>query len=136
MNRGTAKNISERVMETLRSLEDELGVTFSQGNGSYDSATFSMKIKATIDSVDGSTQTPEMVDFEKQCFRFGFEPSDLGKTFTHAGDTYKIVGLKSKSRKYPILGEDAQGKTFKFTANLVLDGMGKARVPTYLGLTR
>ena len=132
MNRGTARNISERVMETLRSLEDELGVTFSQGNGSYDSATFSMKIIAAIDSVDGSSRTPEMIAFEQKAMIYGFEPSDLGKPFTHAGDTYKIVGLKSKSRKYPILGEDAQGKTFKFTANLVLDGMGKARVPTYI----
>lgn len=132
MNRGTAKNISDKVMEVLKGLEDELGVTFSGGNGHYDSATFSLKIKATVDSVDGNARTPEMIAFETQAFMFGFEKSDLGKTFKHGGELMEIVGLKPRSKKYPVLGKNSRGKVFKFPANLVLDGLGKSRIPTYI----
>jgi hypothetical protein len=122
MDRNQAQNISSKIMEALKTIEGDLGVTFSRGNGKYDSSSFNMKVTATIDNVDGSTQTPEMIDFQREAHYYGLEASDLGTTFTQNGKTFEIVGLKPRSRKYPILGKDRMGKTFKFTADSVKRG--------------
>jgi hypothetical protein len=124
MNKATARTISERVMEALKGLEGDLGVTFSRGNGTFDSASFSMKITATVDNADGSTRTPEMVDFEREAHYYGLDKDHLGTEFTVRGETYKISGLKPRSRKYPILGTTADGRTFKFASDSVRRALG------------
>ena len=120
MDRGKARFIGEKVMAKLKEIEDELGVTFSRGSGSYDSATYSMKVTATVDNVDGSTRTPEMMDFERHASMYGLEAENLGATFTQGGTEYEIVGMKPRSSKYPILAKSfTNGKTYKFPADTV-----------------
>ena len=117
MNRNNAKDISAEVMKALGKLEKKLGVSFSRGNGKFDDNMFSMKITATANASDGSSQSKEEVDFVSSAFRFGLKKEDLGKTFTANGMSFKICGLKPKSRKYPVLAKNMMGKVYKFAAS-------------------
>jgi len=54
------------------------------------------------------------------CRRYGFEPEHLGNVFHLGKNSYKITGLKTANRKYPILADDlANGKSYKFSPESV-----------------
>ena len=44
---------------------------------------------------------------------------DLGQEFQRSGKTFTIVGLKPRSKKYPILAKCSDGKTYKLPVDLV-----------------
>lgn len=44
---------------------------------------------------------------------------ELGDEFKYDGKTYTIVGLKPRSKRYPILAKCSDGKTYKLTVELV-----------------
>jgi hypothetical protein len=118
MKKSDAQRISARIMETLASLEDELGVTFSRGNGSYDEQSFSLKVTATLNNVDGSAQSKEALDFVANAPMYGLSPDDLGKTFISNGKTMTITGMKPRNRKYPIIASSG-GRSYKLPASSV-----------------
>ena len=105
----------------LSEIENRFGVKFKIGNASYDSragnATFKLEV-ANI--VGGIVKTKEVSAFELNAKFYGLEPTDLGCKFSFNGELYKIVGLKPRSRKYPILGENiVTGKSYKFMPEMV-----------------
>ena len=40
----------------------------------------------------------------------------FGKKFTLRNNTFTITELKPRSSRYPVIAEDANGKSYKFTA--------------------
>jgi len=59
-------------------------------------------------------------DWDIYCRRYGFEPEHLGKIFHLGKNSYKITGLKTANRKYPILADSLiNGKSYKFEAAAV-----------------
>jgi hypothetical protein len=130
MDRSKAKQVSGAIMEALATIESDLGVTFSRGNGKFDNNEFSMKVTATSNAVDGSSRDKDAVAFETHAMSFGLKPSDLGHTFTHGGEEFTVSGLKPRSSKYPILAKNRMGKTFKFP--IYATGLAKVEVMDYM----
>ena len=49
---------------------------------------------------------------------FGFQPTDLGRTFRQNGDRFRITGLNTNARRMPIQADRlSDGKRFKFSAD-------------------
>lgn len=59
-------------------------------------------------------------DWDIYCRRYGFDSEHLGQIFHLGKNAYRITGLKTANRKYPILADNvANGKSYKFEAATV-----------------
>ena len=105
---------------TLDSIQEGLQVDL--GNARYTSGdifpiTFKFEVSATNE--DGTVETKEASDFKKLASIYGLSPDDLGREFTtYDGKTFKITGLKTTRRKYPI-SATMNGKSYKFPAEQI-----------------
>ena len=90
------------------------GVTFGKVACSYDKVSAYLKVVAT----EEGCQTLEERNFIAYAYQYGLSFQDLGRKFRNSkGQIFKITGLSTGSRQYPILAEEIEtGKTWKFTA--------------------
>jgi hypothetical protein len=106
--------------DKLKELEVELGVTFDIGRITYGSGNASMKLNATEKATDGTTVTPEEIDFKHNCTHWGFKESDLGRKFrSNSGAIFTLTGSSRRRYKMPISAEDRNGKGWKFSPSQV-----------------
>lgn len=105
-----AKVISEAIAQALESVEQELGVKIEVGGGTFDPTVGTFKPKITV-SVDGAAKNA----FAQDAAYFKLTADDYEREFTSHGKTYKLVGVKPRSPKYPLIGEAADGRQYKFT---------------------
>ncbi|MDB4351965.1 hypothetical protein OAA60_00865 [Porticoccaceae bacterium] len=123
MNTQQLKAVRASLNAALELVTEEHGISFTVGSMSYTHDSFTTKLTG-IEQVDGVSISPAESDFHKYCQLFGFTADQFGARFTSHGKVYTISGLKVKASKYPILGFDSTtGKTFKFPAEVVLDGL-------------
>lgn len=118
----TCRRVSERVIELLRPLEEELGVKISPARGGkyIEDASFCGVFEFALVKEDGTVETKDRVAFRENAILVGLKEEDLDKTFTTPdGRTYTIVGLAPASYKRPILVVDKAGKRWKFEAEKV-----------------
>ena len=68
------------------------------------------------------------VEFNAEAHRLGVDPAIYGQIVTYIGGQYKVVGLKSRSTKYPVIGEELVTKTkFKLPISVIKNPSGKKR---------
>jgi len=116
IDRASCKRLRVEMDKVLIPLGKKLGVDISTGNASYSAENASFKVKVATLGADGTVRDEEAEAFKKNAFMFGLKPEMLNTTFkSFAGDTFEIVGLATRSRKYPVLAKNIlSGKTFKF----------------------
>lgn len=108
----------------------ELGVKHNLAI-SVGSATFlpgknvTFKLECAAIDADGEVATAEAEAFKSYAALFGLKADDLGRSFVSQGKQWKIVGCAPRSRKFPILCEDSNGKVFKLSAYSVIAGLAK-----------
>jgi hypothetical protein len=110
--------IKEDMRVALKSVEEKYGVLFQLGNVSYSDNEFTTKVQCFVNT--NGTANPAQLEFNKLAPFFGLLISDYGKPFIVEGIVYRITGLKKANRKYPIIAETADGKSYKFSTELVL----------------
>lgn len=110
--------ITAKMLEALKPLADELGISFKQKSGSFLATNFTLKIEASVKNENGEVVLKEVEEFKKYANLYGFKPEDLGRQFEWGGKTYAIHGLSARSRQYPILGKDSKGRIFKFPESI------------------
>ena len=121
-SRAACKVIREEMEAVLATLD--LGVHFEVGRMTYGANGITAKVTVSHIGDDGTAMTPDRQAFIDCATRLGLVASDLDREFIdHTGDTWKVVGMKPKSHKYPILVENARGKVFKFPADRVRVGL-------------
>jgi len=120
-NRGNLGAIQEKMVEKLKEIENELGIKFESQGCSFGDIEATFKIKGIIAGTD-----PGKDKFEKYCNLYGLEKSDFGKTFSERGKEYKITGILTSSRKYPIeVVRLSDGQKMKYTVSGVKTALGK-----------
>lgn len=89
------------------------GILFQIGTITYSSNQFKCQLTAT----SGETkEDADKVEWNKNCHRFGFTPEEFGKTVKFNGSNYRLVGIKPRSHRYPIIVEHTVTKRrFKLT---------------------
>jgi len=135
LDRGACHVLREAINEALSSIdfENRYGVDINVGTMSYantGAGPISTKLEIALLNADGKAETQQRIDFKKRANWFaGLAPTDLDREFTDFdGTRFKIVGLKPKSRKYPIVVEDMEnGKLFKFPAKRVSGALDRQK---------
>lgn len=99
-DKATIGRLRFEVDQVLLELGDRFGTELKLGNIRYTNDTFTAKLEASLDGVD--LKAKEWAD---NFWKFGMEEDWLHLTFTTKGKEYKIVGLRPRARKQPILVE-------------------------------
>ena len=97
----------------LKAVGEKHNLTLGIGNVSYSPSQFTTTLTVTIG--DGSDH--ERKEFENAVMYRNDIPKDwYGKTFIDGGVTYKIIGVKSRSPKMPMVYVNVKtGGTYKST---------------------
>lgn len=123
-DKGNIKDARKILDEALNSLKD-IGLDFKIGNIQYDSDTFNTKITISISGAD-SEYTRE---FKKYHEMYGFKLDMLDKVFKMGSKSYKLIGLKPRARKNPVLVKNINdGKLYRMDINIALMGLSNAGV--------
>lgn len=125
LTKNEVKEIRNTIQEALDKLNAENDFEAKLGNASYSLNSISFKMSVSTVADDGTVMTPEADAFKRNAHSFGFEPADLFAEVTlSSGKKGKIIGLKTRNRKYPVLVETASG-LYKLGVNQALRALGR-----------
>lgn len=77
-------------------------------------------VSMTITDVDPVKQR----EYEAMCKKVGFTQNVIGMSFTQNGSLYRIVNIKTRNRKYPVIASSRLGGLYKFSAETVKRNLG------------
>lgn len=119
-DRATARRLQRRVDEALFPLAEEFGISITTKGGKFSSASLVQRIEFATVGEGGVVNDRDAESFKRSAIRYGLEADDLGREFFYSGKTYRVVGLRTKSRKYPVIAENVvDGRKTKFPADAV-----------------
>jgi len=120
-DRTICRAVAEKITEALGPITEEMGLVVEYKSGSFSDTSFKMRIELATISEDGEANTQERTDFLRYAEIYGLSPDDYGREFTnHKGNTFKICGLASRSRKYPVLATKiGSDDVYKFSVEQV-----------------
>ncbi len=121
--RDLIKAVQEDLRVGLQAIGDKHGVVLTLGNARYSDTNATMKLELSKKDASGMAITREAAAFLRDAAIYGLEPSDLGRTFTSNGRTFKITGSNPRSQKYPILAALPNEKQYKFHDTVVKRGL-------------
>lgn len=127
MDKSTARNLSEALKNHLEAFEEENDIKVTIGSGKFDSTTLTLKVELAELAESGEALTRAANEFKFMAHRYGLAPEDLGREFKDGIRTYRIVGLKPRSTRYPIIAESDK-KRYKFGAATIKAYLGKPTV--------
>jgi hypothetical protein len=123
-NKEKVRAISNEIEAAVQVVAQAHGIVIKRGAASYTDSNFSLALKISTIGEGGVVQSQERLDFLSMAHFYGLKAEDIDQEFNYAGDRYKVVGLKRKSTKFPILVEKiATGKRFKFPEAAVIMGL-------------
>lgn len=125
-NRTNARELVEECCKALEPIAKKYGLTLDEKGRSFYRDRLPMKFDLIVPVMDekGEALDPKAQEFKKKALRVGLEPDDLHREFKSRGETYRIVGLNLRAKKYPVLGERVRdGKRFKFHVDTVRNGL-------------
>lgn len=117
------KNLDELrpvIEQALQDAVGKYGLATSVGKITYGDTQFTAKLEVT------TTNNGE-VEFKKNADLLDLKPEWFGKTFEFRGTTYEIIGLDLSKRKFPVVIQDNNGKTSRFTADGIRELFGDAK---------
>jgi hypothetical protein len=92
-----------RIAAALKPIELEFEVKLDLKPARYSPNNFTARFEGSVKSSSGIVVTKESEDFKRNAFMYGLHPNDLNRIFLHKGERFTIVGLATRSRKYPII---------------------------------
>ena len=133
VDRRTVEMLLADAMEALAPVADKHGIVLERKHCTYSPTEVPVAFKFVIPerAEDGTAIDPKETEFRKYARRFGLEPDDYGKLFKTYNGVYRISGIKPRGKKYNVLGEHVDsGRTFKFPAGAVVDGLKREQAET------
>ena len=110
--------------EAVAELEKKHGISISIGRVSYNAKKFTTKMEVIDSQPDeyGNVVSGEQANFNANCGHVGLSPHHYGVVFTYGKSEYKLVGIKPRNRKYPIIAENVvSGMRYKLTKDPLED---------------
>jgi len=114
IDRALLRILKAEINTEIEKVGQKYGISLRVGNGNYTPETFTLKLEGGV-IVNGIAIDKDRQAFKANALYVGLAPNDLGREFNFQGKVYKIVGLKTSSKKYPVIASNlATGKKFKF----------------------
>lgn len=101
MNKEYFNNFRNDVKEALKAVAEKYGVEINPTNIKYDDIDFTLTLEV-VRLVNGTSDADESL-WSYYYKAYGFEREDYGKTVIVDNEEFKISGIDSKSKKYPII---------------------------------
>lgn len=108
-NKPTASSFAQEAKLALAALAAKHGVTLTYRGGEFSPDSFEFKFQAVVASTDGAPVGPEANAFKQLAPLYGLQASDLGRVVRLDGVDMRIVGLRPRASKRPILLERIAG---------------------------
>jgi hypothetical protein len=130
-DRSNLPALRRRIQTDLDKIAAELGVSIKLGTGTFSATNVTFKMEVAAIGEGGTILNREAEDFKRFARIYGMDAQDLGRKTIVGGRTYEIVGLASKSVKYPILAKlCSSGTIYKLPSHSVKAGLATANPPT------
>lgn len=97
--------LRSKLTPMLERLAAESGLSITMGKITYTKHNAVFAIEAAVRGEGGVTMGREAEAFLANAIQFGLEPGDLGRDFEHFDKWYRIVGMKPRSTKTPVICE-------------------------------
>lgn len=126
VDRSTVKMLLDEAEEALGQIAMKHGIVVARKHCTYSKTEVPVAFKFVVPerTEDGEAVDPKETEFRKYARRFGLEPDDYGKSFKTYNGLFRVSGIKPRGKKYNVLAENvANGRTYKFPANQVIDGL-------------
>ena len=112
MAKETLKAFRTDFKTAVAELEKKYGVVVDIGNILYSENSFTTKMTVTNGT---SAEDAEKAAFDANVWavaHYGLNASDYGREFATPRGVFKLVGIKTKSRKNPFVVRDVNGKQY------------------------
>lgn len=110
--RAFCRNTIANILDILRSHPDMEGLNIERASAQYHETGFTFKLSVAKVAEDGTVMSKRRADFARYADMYDADPEWLDATFTYAGHTYTITGLKTRARKRPVETRREDGKVF------------------------
>ena len=118
-DRQAVKEIRETLQENLDAFGAEYGITFKLGNMRYSDVKLTTQLEVFATN-GGDASDAGRIEWETNCMRYGLRPNDFGKTIELSNGTpVTLSGIKTRNRKYPIIADADNGRSYKLTIGQV-----------------
>lgn len=121
-----AKKIAQDLHAVMNKFSAEHGIKVKVGSLAYDATGFRVSITGSI--VEGGVDVRARDEFRTYASSFGLSPDDFGRQFISTLGSMKVVGIKPRSSRFPILCESVGGKLYKFSAPRVVAALAKGEL--------
>lgn len=109
LDRKTIKSIRADLDTAFATIEQKYGVEFSLGAIRFSDTDFRSTLRCKSADSDADRKI-----FERNALRVGLKKTSFGKTFKYVGRDYRVVGVNTRAKKYPVQVEDvATGGRYK-----------------------
>ncbi len=125
IDRTSIRLLRDQIESALAALGTQHNLAITVGGASFlPGKNVTFKLECAVIGADGEVASKDAEAFKTNAIFFGLKAEDLGREFTYNGKRWTITGCAPRSRKFPILCEDHNGKTFKLPAHAVKQGLG------------
>ncbi|MBC6987924.1 hypothetical protein [Alteromonas sp. BZK5] len=124
-NKNNLQDLRTKLNDAVSSVSEEFGIVIDLGRISYSPEEAAVRLTMTaVSNNQRHGESPEDVklrmEFEKYAHSFGLNPADFGRQVKVGDDEFKIVGIKPRRSRFPIVGMCLNtGKVFKLTLGSV-----------------
>lgn len=116
----TIKAIRMAMDNALAQVAQEYGITINTGNARFSGNEVTYKVRANIvDGATGTAITKEATNWDLYKNSIGLGHFNVGDTITLQGKAFTLKGYNTRARKSPINIEDASGRGYKCSVEMV-----------------
>lgn len=115
----TVKALRIAMNNALASVEAEYGIKINAGNASFSGNEVTFKVKANTVGDSGQAQTKEASNWDMMASVNGLGHLSVGDEVILQGKSFTIAGWNTRARKSPINIQDASGRGYKCSINML-----------------
>ncbi len=121
-NRQNVRELAGALETAIKSLEKTYGIKFNYRGARFSPSNVTFKIEAAVVGAGGEVMNKEREAYKTFAYQFNLKPEWLDQTFSWAGNTYKVTGLKTRCWKSPVVVQDVRkNKSYKMSGQMVID---------------
>jgi len=122
INKPVLKELEAQISTLLNQHYKDMGLNFRFDGGHFSDQNATIKLVISTTDADGHAVDPERKDFMQFARNFGLEYEWLDQTVVINSSSYKIVGLATRRRRFPVVVE-ANGHKSLFTTQAIINAM-------------